>query len=203
VPDQTKKVKFPPPRQAGSSLSLERCIARRRSVRYFRNYSLTLNEVGQLLWAAQGLTGSDGGRAVASAGALYPLEVYVLTCNAAAFPAGVYHYLTDRHELDLAAPEFDSGALIHATLGQDWIATASVCFCIAAVFERTTAKYANRGHAYVYLEAGLAAESLILQAVALGLATTMVGAFSDDDVGRVFCLKANEIPLCLVPVGAP
>jgi SagB-type dehydrogenase family enzyme len=81
--------------------------------------------------------------------------------------------------------------------------TAPACIGIAAIFERTTVKCGDRGHRYVDLEAGHAAESVMLQAVALSLATTMVGAFNDDDVGRVLCLNANEIPLCLIPVGRP
>jgi SagB-type dehydrogenase family enzyme len=153
VPDQTQRVTLAPPRQDGST-SLERCTAQRRSIRNFRAQSLTKNELGQLLWAAQGLTARDGGRAVASAGALYPLEVYVLARDVAALPVGIYHYLTDRHELVLAAPGFDRAALVDASSGQDWIVNAPACFCIAAVFERTTVKYGSRGHGYVYLEAG-------------------------------------------------
>jgi SagB-type dehydrogenase family enzyme len=75
--------------------------------------------------------------------------------------------------------------------------------CIAAAFERTTVKYGTRGRGYVYMEAGQAAESLMLQAAALGLATTMVGAFGDDEVAHLLHLAPNETPLCLLPVGAP
>ncbi len=138
-----------------------------------------------------------------SAGALYPLELYIGAQGVASLAVGVYRYVVGRHELRLETPRFDREALVAAAVGQDWIATAPACFCIGAVFERTAVKYGGRGHGYVYLEAGHAAESLILQAVALSLATTMVGAFNDDDVARFFCLKPNERPLCLVPVGAP
>jgi SagB-type dehydrogenase family enzyme len=195
-----KKVQLAKPRQDGS-LSLERCIRQRRSVRHFSDQALTKDELGQLLWAAQGLTGPDGGRAVPSAGALYPLELYVLVRNVASLASGIYHYEASRHELRLASPGYDPAALIDATFGQDWVATAPACISIAAIFERTTVKYGDRGHRYVCLEAGHAAESVMLQAVALGLATTMVGAYSDDKVGRLIGLGANEVPLCLIPVG--
>lgn len=188
------------PRRDGS-ISLERCIDQRRSVRHFRDQALTKEELGQLLWAAQGVTGSDGGRAVPSAGALYPLELYVLIRNVASLTPGIYRYQVGRHGLLLAKPGKDSEALIEATFGQDWITSAPACISIAAIFERTAVKYGDRGHRYVCLEAGHAAESVMLQAVALGLATTMVGAYSDEAIGRLLGLSPKEIPLCLIPVG--
>ena len=197
-----KRVKLAQPRQDGG-LSLERCIGQRRSVRHFRDQALTKDELGQLLWAAQGLTGPDGGRAVPSAGALYPLELYVLARNVASLTSGIYRYRIGRHELHLASSGYDPEALIDAAFGQDWIASAPACISIAAIFQRTTVKYGDRGHRYVCLEAGHAAENVMLEAVALGLGTTMVGAFSDDEVGRVLRLNANEVPLCLIPVGKP
>jgi SagB-type dehydrogenase family enzyme len=197
-----KRVKLAQPRRDGGP-PLERCIGQRRSVRDFSDQALTKDELGQLLWAAQGLTGPDGGRTVPSAGALYPLELYVLARNVASLPSGIYRYQVNRHELGLATAGYDPAVLIDATFGQDWVASAPACICVAAIFERTTVKYGDRGQRYVCLEAGHAAENVMLQAVALGLATTMVGAFSDDDVGRVFSLGANEVPLCLIPVGRP
>jgi SagB-type dehydrogenase family enzyme len=198
--NKTQRVKLPTPRQDGD-VSLERCIEQRRSVRSFRDQALTGDELSQLLWAAQGVTGPEGERAVPSAGALYPLELYIIAANVASLKASVYHYLADRHELLLAAPGCAYEMLVEATLGQDWIVEAPACICIAAVFERTTVKYEERGRRYVYMEAGHAAESLMLQAAALGLATTMVGAFSDHGVSQLLGLSPREVPLCLIPVG--
>lgn len=200
--NKTHRVELPEPRRDGS-ISLERCIKQRRSVRHFPDQALTKDELSQLIWAAQGVTASDGGRAVPSAGALYPLELYVLVRNVASLTSGIYHYQVGRHELLLAKPGYDAEALIDAAFGQDWIASAPACISIAGVFERTMVKYQDRGRGYVYMEAGHAAESLMLQAVALGLAATIVGAFRDDEVGRLFCLGPNETPLCLIPVGRP
>jgi SagB-type dehydrogenase family enzyme len=196
--DQTR---LPQPRQDGA-VALERCIARRRSVRRFPYRTLSLDQLGQLLWAAQGVTSFDGKRAVASAGALYPLEVYVAAANVASLPAGVHHYLPVRHALVQTAPPCPRGEIVDAALGQGWVADAPVLVCIAAVFERTTAKYGTRGRGFVYIEAGLAAESLSLQAVALGLGATIVGAFDDDRIKRLMTLGGRESPLLLLPVGA-
>jgi SagB-type dehydrogenase family enzyme len=199
---ETLQVNFSKPRR-NSGMAVERCIQQRRSTRAFRDRALAEGELGQLLWAAQGTTAADGKRAVPSAGALYPLELYAGCGNVGSLAGGIYRYSPDRHELRLAAAGHHREKLVDAAYGQDWIATAPVVICIAAAFGRTTIKYGNRGRGYVYMEAGHAAESLMLQAVALGLATTMVGAFDDDAVAHLFHLASDETPLCLLPVGAP
>jgi SagB-type dehydrogenase family enzyme len=200
--DNARTIALPSPRQ-DSAIALERCIRQRRSVRVFRDQALTGPALGQLLWAAQGITLDDGRRAVPSAGALHPLELYVAIDKAVSLHGGVYHYAPERHELGAVTYGWQYEKLVEAVRGQEWIATASAVVCIAADFERMAAKYGRRGHSYVYIEAGLAAESLMLQAVALGLATTLVGAFDDDEVKRLLHLGANETPVCLIAVGAP
>jgi SagB-type dehydrogenase family enzyme len=202
VLDTTTKIKFTEPRQHGA-VPVEHCIRRRRSVRGFRDRKLTEDELGQLLWAAQGVSAADGKRTVSSAGALYPLELCVACGNVGELIRGVYRYSPEHHELRFVAAGPQSEKLVEAARGQEWIASAPAVVCIAAVFERTTVKYGNRGRGYVYMEAGHAAESLMLQAVALDLATTMVGAFADDEIKHVLHLASNETPLCLLPVGAP
>jgi SagB-type dehydrogenase family enzyme len=199
VLDKTTRIRFGKPCQ--HDVSIERCIRERRSVREFLDRALTEDELGQLLWAAQGVTTADGKRAVPSAGALYPLELYAACADVRGLTCGVYHYNSARHEVLLIAPDYQPDRLADAAFGQGWIVSASAVVCIAAVFERTTFKYGNRGRGYVYIEAGHAAQSLMLQAVALGLASTMVGAFSDEQVSRVLHLAPGEIPLCLLPVG--
>jgi SagB-type dehydrogenase family enzyme len=123
------------------------------------------------------ITTTDGKRSVSSAGALYPLELYVVSGNVGGLASGIYRYRPASHELLFVAAGHQREKLAAAARGQEWIASAPAVVCIAAVFERTTLKYGNRGRGYVYMEAGYAAESLMLQAVALGLAATMVGAF--------------------------
>jgi SagB-type dehydrogenase family enzyme len=172
-------------------------------VRGFRDRALTEDELGQLLWAAQGITAADGKRSVSSAGALYPLELYAACGNVGNLPSGVYHYSPQHHELRFVMAGHQREKLVEAAYGQEWIASAAAVICVAAAFERTMVIYGDRGRGYVYLEAGHAAESLMLQAVALALATTMVGAFADDEVKHLMHLASNETPLCLLPVGAP
>ncbi len=198
--DALHRVTLAGPRSAGTG-SLERCIRERRSVRDFGVQPLSAGDIGQLLWAAQGVTGAESERAAPSAGALYPLELYAAIGEVGSLASGVYRYLAGAHQLLQMASGFSRERLVAATLGQDWIARAPAVVCIAADFQRTTVKYGRRGRGYVYLEAGHAAENLMLQAVALGLAATMVGAFSDDAVSRLFQLHADEVPLCLIPVG--
>jgi SagB-type dehydrogenase family enzyme len=200
--DKPGRVTFSEPRRDGS-FALERCIRQRRSVRSFRDQALTEDQLGQMLWAAQGVTGPDAKRAVPSAGALYPLELYVLCRKVTPLAAGVYRYLSERHELRRVALDYQHEKLVDATYSQEWVATAPAVICIAAVFARTTVKYGNRGRGYVFMEAGHAAENLMLQAVALDLAATMVGAFSDEKIERLLYLEADETPLCLLPVGVP
>ncbi len=193
-------IKLTEPRQTGS-VSVERCISQRRSVRGFGSQSLTEEQLGQLLWAAQGVTTADGKRAVSSAGALYPLQLHAACSKVGAMTSGVYRYDPGHHELLLVSPGRQCEKLFDAARGQEWIASAPAVICIAADFERTTSKYGARGRGYVYMEAGQAAEGLMLQAVALGLASTIVGAFGDEDVKRLLHLALNETPLCLLPVG--
>ena len=192
--DARRTIALPAPRMQ-SDVSLEEALLRRRSVREFTDEPLTLEEISQLLWAAQGITAEWGGRTAPSAGALYPLEVYVTT------PDGFYHYLPDGHRFEMLSRADLRGPLALAALGQTAVSDAPVVFVIAAAYERTAAKYGERAARYVHLEAGHAAQNVLLQAVALGLAGVPIGAFSDADVRRVLGLASDLAPLYLIPVG--
>jgi SagB-type dehydrogenase family enzyme len=194
-------VTLPPPRERGP-LSVEEALRSRRSVRTFAGGPLTRTEVSQLLWAAQGITSAAGGRTAPSAGALYPLELYLVAGDVAALPQGVYHYRPRQHDL----VRLDSGqdrrsALAGAALGQRWVSTGSAVLVIAAVYERTTVKYGERGDRYVHMEVGHVAQNVYLQAAALRIATVFVGAFRDPAVAQVLGLPATERPLGLMPLG--
>jgi len=193
-------IKLPEPR-LDSQTSIESALCRRRSVREFDKKPLALPEVSQLLWAAQGLTGPEGKRTAPSAGALYPLEVYVVAGKAGDLPAGVYRYRPEGHDLLLVAQGDQRAKLATAALGQDWLADAPVTIVLAAVFERTARRYRQRAERYVLMEVGHVAQNVHLQAVALDLGTVVVGAFDDAEVKQVLSLAANEQPLCLMPIG--
>lgn len=173
-------------------------------MREFTPEPLTLSDLGQLLWAAQGITSADGGRTAPSAGALYPLEVFVVARQVEGVDAGVWRYESSgEHHLVLVTDGDRTGELRDASLGQEAVGDAPASIVIAGVYARTTGKYAERGERYVVLEAGHAAQNLMLQAVALGLGGVTIGAFDDGDVQRVLELAANEEPFYVIPLGTP
>ena len=195
-------VALPAPIRQGT-VSLEAALGLRRSVRVFRADALTLAQLGQLLWAAQGTGTRAGHRNAPSAGGLHPLELYVAAGQVDQLPAGVYHYAPSDHQLVLRAPGDCRAALANAALEESWLAEAPAIIAIAAAYERTTAKYGPRGLRYVHLDAGYAGENLCLQAAALHLGSTVVGAFDDDSVDRLLQLPAGHHTVTLHPTGWP
>jgi len=193
-------IELPEPRFE-SSVSLEEALLKRRSVREYADVPLTLEEVSQLLWAAQGITSKWGGRTAPSAGALYPLEVYLAVGSVENIAPGVYKYRPRRHEIVQVRDEDVRSELAKATLGQAWIKEGAIDIIIAAVYERTTKKYGDRGVRYVHLEAGHAAQNIYLQAAALDLGIVTVGAFYDDRVKDIIGMLEDEVPLYVIPVG--
>ena len=188
---------LPPPATAGR-MSVEEALAKRRSVRQFRNRDLTIEQIGQLAWAAQGITKPDTGfRTAPSAGATYPLELYLFTKD------GIFHYLPKGHKLAKLSGEDKRGELARAAFGQGSVGGAPLDFVITGVYERTRSRYGDRAELYVHLEAGHVAQNIHLQAVALGLGSVPVGAYKDDAVAKVLGLSADETPLYIIPVGYP
>lgn len=195
-----ERIALPAPRRDGG-VALARALTERRSVRSFSAAALTREEISQVLWAAQGVSGASGMRTAPSAGALYPLEVYVVVGNARELAAGTYRYEPARHRLARHAPQDRRAALARASHQQDWIAAGAAVLVLAAVETRTTRKYAERGVRYVHVEAGHAAQNVLLQATALGLGATVVGAFDDAEVRKVLALRKGAQPLLLIPIG--
>ena len=193
-------IALPEPR-FDSDMSIEQGLLRRRSIRAFADESLTLQELAQLLWAAQGVTDTRGLRTAPSAGATYPLELYAVTGKVDELGPGVYRYEPDEHRL-LKTMEGDRRAqLADAALGQRFVEEGAVVFVFTAFYERTTMRYGDRGVRYVHMEAGHAAQNLHLQATSMGLATVVVGAFLDERVAEILDLPQNEQPLYIMPVG--
>ena len=184
-----------------SGFSLEAALEQRRSIRSFKDEPVSLAAVSQLLWAAQGITHGSGYRTAPSAGALYPLEVYVVAGNVAGLAPGIYHYRTRQHVLvEITAGDHRQTLYRHA-LRQTAISNAPLSFVIAGIPERTTGKYGDRGRRYVSMEAGHAAQNLCLQAVALELGSVVIGAFSDREVGKMLQLGKEGVVLSIIPVG--
>jgi len=201
-PEEVITMKLPAPQLKGN-ISLEETLQARRSIIDFSDAALTIEEVSQLLWAAQGITSSRGGRTAPSAGATYPLQLYLVAGNVESLAPGVYKYHPQKHELGKIKEVDVRKELADAALNQEWVEQAPASIVIAAIYEKTTARYGDRGIRYVHLEAGHAAQNICLQAVALGLGSVPIGAFYDERVGNVTGISSGETPLYILPVGQP
>jgi len=204
-------IKLPSPQLKGK-VSLEETILRRRAVRRYRRDPLNLSQLSQILWSAQGITGTREFRAAPSAGATYPLEIFVfvgkqgvIASEAKQAPeelqAGIYHYEAESHSLSLHNPADLRPDLARATLDQEFIIAAPVDIVICALYHRTSYRYGRRGERYVHIEVGHVGENIHLQAVALGLATVEVGAFHDEEVRKVLGVEEQIKPLYIMPLG--
>ena len=204
-------IKLPSPQLKGK-VSLEETILRRRAVRRYRREPLDLSQLSQILWSAQGITGTREFRAAPSAGATYPLEIFVfvgkqgvIASEAKQAPeelqAGIYHYEADSHSLSLHKLADLRPDLARATLDQEFIIDAPVDIVICALYHRTSYRYGRRGERYVHIEVGHVGENIHLQAVALGLATVEVGAFHDEEVREVLGVEEQIKPLYIMPLG--
>jgi SagB-type dehydrogenase family enzyme len=195
-----------PPAVMKGSISVEEAIARRRSIRHYSPRSLSLESLSQIIWAAQGITQQDGEfRTAPSAGAIYPLEVYVVVRKDGVdgLHEGVYHYHPKGHLLSLVRDGDFSAGLEKATWGQEIVKEAAATIVIAGVLSRTAEKYGKRGAPYMFQESGHAAQNVFLQATALGIGTVVMGAFGETAVRRVLGVGANERPLYVQPIGRP
>ncbi len=211
---QNREIPLPPVRHDGT-VSVERALSERRSVREFSGARLTLEEIAQLLWAAQGITKPGdrpsgwnaawtwmGGRRTApSAGALYPLELYLLAGAVADLAVGLYRYVPQSHALTRVRDGDLRARLAGAALDQRAIGVAPALLVITAVYPRTAVKYGDRAERYVHIEVGSAAQNVYLEAEALGLGTLFVGAFHDAAVTEALGLPHDHAPLGIMPVG--
>ena len=198
-------IHLPSPSQKGI-VSLEEAIARRRSVRDFTPEPLSRSQLSQILWSAQGISNTSSGyRTVPSAGATYPLEIFVVcgTNCVEGIGDGIYHYNIDNHSLTLHHKGDIRLELAKAALNQEFIYEAPVDIIICALYERTTLHYGSRGERYVPIEVGHAGQNIYLQATALGLGTVAIGAFHDVEVREVLRLDKQYKPLYIMPVGKP
>ena len=192
-----KVIKLPEPVQKGT-LSLEETLAKRRSVRSFSAEPISMEQIGQLAWAAQGITAPERGlRTAPSAGATYPIELYIVTQN------GTYHYVPQGHQVEILKEEDLRGQLARAAGGQASVRNAAADFVITAVYSRTMKRYGERGRTYVHLEAGHVGQNIQLQAVSLGLGSVPIGAFKEEEIRTALSLPADHEPVYMFAVGHP
>jgi len=187
------ELKLPNPNLKGEK-NLEECIYERESVRSYKDKEIEFEKISQILWAAQGKKGQK--RTVPSAGATFPLEIYITLKD-----KGFFHYNFEKHVLELITSEDLSKKLAQASWDQNFIAEAYLNVIICAIFERTTQRYGQRGIRYVYMEVGHCAQNIHLEAVALGLSSVPIGAYEDNRVKEVLNLKKKIEPLYIIPIG--
>jgi len=212
---KTDLIQLPNPRY-DSGTSVEKALNSRRSVRSYADEPLSLSDISQILWAAQGITKrtdvppskwnpkyewQGGYRTAPSAGALYAMEVYVLAGKVNGLSNGVYKYIPKTHSLKRVFSEDKRTEIYKVALQQSSIKDAAAVLIMAGVYERTSYKYGARAERYVHMEAGFVGENVCLQAVALGLGTVMIGAFQDEGVKTVLALPKDEFPLAIMPLG--
>ena len=192
------EIKLPRP-SFSSRTSIEEALKKRRSIRAYENLPLTLQEVAQLLWAAQGITNNNGFRTAPSAGALYPLEIYLVSGNIDKLSSGVYRYVAANHSLEKIKDGDRRIMLAKAAIGQASVKLAAADIVITAVFSRTIQKYGDIGKRFALMEAGHVAQNIYLQSVSLKLGTVSIGVFNGNDVKDVLDIK--EEPLYIMPIG--
>jgi SagB-type dehydrogenase family enzyme len=194
---------LPTPNTYGN-LSVEKAIKQRRTVRSFADKPLTIDQLSQILWAAQGVT-NEGGlkRAAPSGGALYPIDVYAAVGKngVQGLAQGVYLYDPPRHSIRKIVVTDQREDAAVAALKQMWMATAPVILVLTAEYSRITIKYGRRGKRYAMIEVGHIGQNIFLQCEALGLAAGIVGAFDDKDVASAINAKNDHEPLIMMPVG--
>ncbi len=195
-----EKIKLPEP-ILKSKVSFEEVLYKRRSIRRFKKGLLSLHQVSQLLWAAYGMTDKRGFKTTPSAGATYPLIIYLITGDVEDLQRGVYKYLPEEHSLLKILDGDIRDDLMKASLRQKFISEAQISIVIVADFKRATNYYGERGIMYVHMEAGHSGQNIYLQAESLNLGTVAVGAFDENGVSKILNLPKNEKVLYIFPVG--
>jgi SagB-type dehydrogenase family enzyme len=193
-------IQLPKPITDGD-ISLEEALTLRRSVRSYSNDALSLKDISQLLWSAQGITNERGFRTAPSAGATFPLEMFVVANNVNGLSKGVYHYSPFENTLELIHLKDISAELVLASHSQSMISESAAVIVFGAVFKRTTDRYGERGIRYVYNEIGHASQNLHLQAAAMDLGTVVIGAYRDEEVEEILDIDPEIRVLYMMPVG--
>ena len=195
-------IKLPDAGHEGT-MSLEGALWARHSTRAFTRDSIALADLGQLLWAADGVNRPNSHRTAPSAMATYPLELYVVASRVRDLPAGIYHYQVATHEVERVAAGDRLPELVSTAARSAWIADAAAVVVFAGAFDRAAGRMRDRAEQFISIEVGAAAQNLYLQAAALGLGTTFVGSAQDSAVQRIAGLRPGERPMGIMPVGHP
>ncbi|MBM4403746.1 MAG: SagB/ThcOx family dehydrogenase [Candidatus Cloacimonetes bacterium] len=194
-------IPLPEPMITGS-VSVEQAIHQRRSTRSFKDESLSIAQISQILYSAQGISHQERGlRTAPSAGAIYPLELYAIIGKADDIDPGLYRYQPTTHSLALIQTGDLRQSIISKVSRQAFVASAPISLILTVAYERISERYSERGMMYAHMEVGHVGQNVHLQAEALGLGTVMVGAFNESELAKQMALPDGEIPLYIMPVG--
>jgi SagB-type dehydrogenase family enzyme len=200
----SQEILLPRPNQEGQ-VSVEEAIRERRTIRDFQGKALSLSQLGQLLWAGQGVTERGGfqRRAAPSGGGLYPLDLYAVVADqgVSGLDSGIYRYFPKTHALSKVVGGDQRQSIAKKALHQMWMVDAPVIVAITAEYQRITRKYGERGIRYALIEVGHVGQNILLQAEALGLGAGIVGAFEDKEIASILKCSVGQDPICLLPVG--
>lgn len=177
------------------SLPMVEVLKKRRSVRSFSSKPLSIADLSFLLWASTGVQRREQGydfRTVPSAGALYPIETYLIANNVEGLEKALYHYNIEAHALEVLKVEDVAENLAYAALNQKMLIKSQVVLMWTAIFQRSKWKYAQRAYRYVYLDAGHIAQNLALSATSIGLGSCQIGAFFDDEINQILGVDGTE-----------
>jgi len=199
-------VNLPEPKDL-SGMSLDQALRKRKSMREYSLEPIQLDQLSYILWAANGICNREENqefRTAPSAGALYPIETYLVVSNVSDLNPGIYHYSVQKHELETLKIGKFTREMVRAGMGQEMLGKAAVTFVWTAIFERSKWKYRQRAYRYIYLDAGHIAENLALAATSLGLGSCQIGALYDDEVNLIINVDGvEESVLYMSTVGQP
>lgn len=193
------QIKLPKPKITGN-ISIEAAISKRKTYRVFSSKSISLAELSQLLWAAQGITHDNYLRAAPSAGATYPLELFVIVRNMKGLEPGTYHYRVTEHALEKHSNQTFDQELFNLAFKQQSVKNAKLIIVVAADFKRTEKKYHQYASPYVWMEAGHATQNMMLEGVSIGVGMVSIGGFKYKNVSKLMNLGQFQ-PLYLVCMG--
>lgn len=194
-------VQLPLPRY-DSPVSVEKALRLRQSTRLFEKSSVSIQELSQLLWSAQGIGNRHGYRTSPSAGALFPIELYVLVRRGEGVYPGFYHYIPNKHHLEISTNSIDEEKLFMASYKQSWVKNAPILIVIASDTNRTAQKYHVKAFQYASMESGHVAQNMMLQSVSLGLGIVGVGAFDEQEIKQIFDIHTLDV-MYLICIGHP
>ncbi len=195
-----EKISLPEPTFM-SNTSIENALLSRRSMRIFKPESLSIEEISQLAWAAQGVNDPRGFRTSPSAGAFYPINLYIVTQNVENLPKGIYKYKAEEHELIQIASEENASQFFNSITTQYSLKNPAAIFIFSAKVEQIIASYGSFGKKFLYMEAGHTTQNLYLQTTSLEIGTTMIGGVNEKEIRQALNMSSYEHPLCMMPVG--